>query len=75
MGMGIVNLLLKRLDHVSRCPSPIGHERLTEDLANLQKVLITVSAGYDRYSDRHTMCSRECRNIDDRHMNTLQGVS
>ena len=71
MGMEIVNLLFERLDHVSRYPSPTGHERFPEDLANLQEVLITVSAGYDRYSDRHTMCSRKCRDIDDRHMNAL----
>ena len=56
-------------------PATIGHERLTEEFANLQKVLITVSAGYDRYSDGHTVCPRECRNIDDRHMKTLYTIS
>ena len=56
-------------------PAAFGHKRLTEDFANLQKVLIAESACYNRYSDRHLMCSGECRNVGDRHMNSLYEVS
>jgi hypothetical protein len=56
-------------------PAAFGYKRLTEYFANLQKVLIEESARYNRYSDRHPMCSCERRNVDDRHMHSLYEIS
>jgi hypothetical protein len=56
-------------------PVRFGHESVTKDLADPQEVLIAVSAGDERDTDRHFMGPSECGYIEDRRMEALHQVS
>jgi hypothetical protein len=56
-------------------PVRFGHESVTKDLADPQEVLIAVSAGDKRDTDRHFMATSECGHIEDRRMEALHQLS
>jgi hypothetical protein len=68
-------LSLSRSSSSKYLPSTFGHERLSDNFADILEVLIKGSSCYDTYSNKHSMSPDKWRDIDERHMKALYKVS
>lgn len=46
-------------------PTTFGYQSVTQNLADPQEMVITEPGGHERYADRHTISTDECRYVDD----------